>query len=289
MSGCLALLMAACGGTSGPTATPGVVAVVAIENVWGDIARQIGGSHVRVTSVLTDPTADPHTFDADPSAAAAISNASFVIENGLGYDAFADRLLRASSHDRGRVLSVATVVGAHRDANPHLWYDPHSVQSAAAAIAAALSVADSADKASFAHGLRTFLASYQPYVDTVARIKARYARAPVAYTERVPGYLVEAAGLTLATPATFAQAVEDGTDPTPSDVATVDRALTSRAIKVLLYNAQVTSPTTDRVKKLATAHGVPVVGVSETLPAGEPDFQTWQHDQAKALLAALGG
>ena len=288
----LSLLIAGCGDTAtAPAATAhGVVLVVAVENFWGDITRQIGGSHVRVTSILTDPSADPHTYDADPRAAAAISGATFIVENGLGYDGFADKLLNASPSSARKVLTIATAVGASGEGvNPHLWYSPRYVKAGAAAIADQLARADPSDTAGFRQSLEAFLTAYQPYVDTLAAIKAKYAGAPVSFTERVPGYLLDAAGLRLATPATFAQAIEDGNDPSPADVAAIDTAMSGKTVKVLFYNAQVTSPTTDKVKQAAKAGGVPVVGVSETIPGGEPDFQTWQIDQAKAVLAALGG
>jgi zinc/manganese transport system substrate-binding protein len=288
----VSLLCGACGparpAVSGTDRTG--VAVVAVENVWGDIARQIGGNHVRVTSILTDPSVDPHTFDADPRAAAALSAAALVIKNGLGYDTFADKLLASSPSGSRHVLTIAAAVGASgTGVNPHLWYSPIYVQAAAVAITDQLVRSDPAGAADFQQGLRAFRRMYQPYVDTLAAIKAKYGGAPVSFTERVPGYLVLAAGLRLATPATFAQAIEDGTDPSPDDVAAINRAITSKTVKVLLYNAQVTSPATDKVKRAATASGVPVVGVSETIPAGERDFQTWQIDQAKAVFTALGG
>lgn len=262
--------------------------MVALENTWGDIARQIGGARVWVTSVLTDPSSDPHTYDVDPATAASIGTADLVIENGLGYDAFADKLLSAAGRHR-TVLDIANAVHARADANPHLWYDPLSVTRGATAIAAALTRADPPHAADYQAGMRAFHSSYARYPAVLDRIKARYAGAPVSFTERVPGYLLAAAGLQLATAASFAQAVEDGNDPSAADTDAIDRAMTDRSVKVLLYNAQVTSPTTARVQALAKAHGVPVVGVAETIPKGEPDFQTWQTDQANAVLTALGG
>jgi zinc/manganese transport system substrate-binding protein len=284
------LLLAGCSATATPAVKDGVVQVVAIENVWGDIAAQIGGTHVKVTSILKDPGTDPHTFETDPATASAVGGAAFVIENGAGYDDFADKLLDASPRKDREVLSIAKLVGAASGtSNPHLWYSPTYVTKAARTIADRLAAAAPSARASFDAGLASFLASYQRYADVLEQIKATYAGAPVGYTERVPGYLVEAAGLRLATPASFSQSVEDGNDPSPADVQAVDDAMTGRTVKVLLYNAQVTSPVTAKVQQLARAAGVPVVGVSETIPAGAKDFQDWQLTQAQAVLAALGG
>ena len=123
----------------------------------------------------------------------------------------------------------------------------------------------------------------------IDEIKSKYDEQAIAYTERVPGYLVEAAGLRLGTPASFSKAIEDDSDPSPADVAAFDAALKDHKVKALLYNAQVTSPTTQRLKDLARSNGVPIVGVTETMPPGAQNFQTWQADQARALLEALGG
>jgi zinc/manganese transport system substrate-binding protein len=295
-TGCAGLvggvLLAGCG-SAAPFSTPaagGRVAVVAAENVWGDIAAQIGGGHVSVTSIIVDPNADPHSYETDPRGASVVTNASFVIENGAGYDDFIDKLLGTNPNPARDVLSIAQTVGVGgSNPNPHLWYNPDYVTAAARAIETHLAGHDQADAAVFQANLQVFLAAYQPYIDTLAAIRARYSGTPIAYTERVPGYLVDKTMLHLGTPASFAQSIEDGNDPSPVDTAAMDNAMTHKRVEVLLYNAQVTSPATQKVRDLATANGIPVVGVAETIPAGEPDFQAWQIGQAKTILAALGG
>jgi zinc/manganese transport system substrate-binding protein len=295
MTGGVALLalslLAGCGSSpAAATSAGGPLNVVAAENFWGDITSQIGGSHVSVTSIITDPNADPHSYETNPRDAAALSAAALVIENGTKYDTFVGQLLSTNPNASRDVLTVATVVGVSGDnPNPHLWYNPDYVTRAARAIESRLATHDPADAGRFATNLQTFLSAYQPYIDTVHAIKAKYSGAPIAYTERVAGYLVADAGLRLATPATFAQSIEDGNDPSPGDVAVMNAAMTGRLVKVLLYNAQVTSPVTQSVKALATSNGIPVVGVSETIPAGQHTFQSWQIAQARAILTALGG
>jgi zinc/manganese transport system substrate-binding protein len=298
-----ALMAAACSGTTDPGAgnnlpvTPGATShaptgklgVVAAENFWGDIAQQIGGDSVQVTSIISDPNTDPHQYESNARDGAAIAGASFVIQNGEGYDEFINKLLATSPKSDREVLDVATVVGAGHDANPHLWYNPAYVRKAAQAIAAQLAAEDPSHATGFRANLATFLQGEQQVVDVIDQIKSRYAGQAVAYTERVPGYLVEAAGLRLGTPASFSQAIEDDSDPSPADIAAFDVALKDHKVKALLYNAQVTSPTTQRLKDLAKGSGVPIVGVTETMPPDAKDFQTWQADQARALLAALGG
>lgn len=134
-----------------------------------------------------------------------------------------------------------------------------------------------------------FTDSLAPINAAITVIKTKYPGAPASYTERVPGYLVDAAGLKLVTPASFARSIEDGNDPSPADNAAMDAAITGKAIKVLLYNGQVTSPAADAVKRLAQNSGVPVVGVTETLPPSDKDFQAWQLRQITEITTALGG
>jgi len=282
------LALAGCGTPS--AAQTGVVNVVAGENFWGDIVSQIGGDHVNVTSIIDDPNTDPHEYESDNKDAIAIATSQLVVVNGLGYDDFVSKLVDASPSDDRATLTVADVLGVDGDdANPHLWYDTAQLPKVAAAIADALAKADPDDAATFTANAQTFDDSLQPILDVIDQIKAKYAGTEIAYTERVPGYLVEAAGLQLGIPASFTQAVEDDEDPSPKDTAAFDDAIESRTVKVLLYNAQVTDQQTTEIKQLAASSGVPVVGVTETMPPDAHDFQSWQLGQAQQLLTALGG
>jgi zinc/manganese transport system substrate-binding protein len=71
-------------------------------------------------------------------------------------------------------------------------------------------------------------------------------------------------------------------------VAAESDLLTGHQAKLLLYNSQATSPVTESIKSLASRSGVPVVGVSETMPAAR-SFVDWQLGQLNAIEAALGG
>jgi zinc/manganese transport system substrate-binding protein len=243
---------------------------------------------VKVTSIITDPNTDPHEFESNVQDAAAIQDAKVVIINGAGYDDFMAKLIAAGGSTNHSDITVADLVGATSDSNPHLWYNPDYVTKAAQAIESEFAKQRPNDAKTFRANLATFLKGEQQVRDVIAQIKAKYAGTKVSYTEPVPGYLVDAAGLVLGTPASFTRALEDGRDPSPADSAAFENALKSHTVQVLLYNNQVTDSETTRLKALATSGGVPVVGVSETLPPNE-DFQTWQASQARALLAALGG
>jgi zinc/manganese transport system substrate-binding protein len=285
----LAVTGSGCGSSAKPTAGS-VVKVIAAENFWGDIAGQIGGDHVAVRSIISDPSADPHQYESDARDAAAVADARLVIVNGVGYDDSVSKLLSNSSSAGRVVVSIEDVLHVTgNDANPHLWYDLPRVPDAAKAIEQALAAADPGDAASFAANLEKFDASLAPLNRIVNEIKTRYHGAPVAYTERVAGYLLADAGLTIASPSGFSQAIEDGNEPSAGDTKTMDDLISRHRIRALLYNAQATSPVTQRVQDLAHGAGIPIVPVTETLPKNEPSYQAWQQHQLQALLTALGG
>lgn len=289
----LAACSAAAGGgagnglpTAAPTHRPGQLVVVAAENLWGDVAAQIGGARVAVTSILSDPDQDPHEYESTVGDAAFVGAADVVVVNGAGYDPFMGRLLSANPRSGRTTLTVASAAGTRPGANPHLWYDPASVRAAARAMERVFARRLPAHAAEFAAGLRRFLTG-EARVDTVvAAIRRAHAGTKVGYTEPVPGYLVAAAGLRLGTPKAFSIALENGSDPTPGDSAHFEQAIRHRTIKALLLNTQIEDPETVRLASIARSSGVPVVDVTETLPRGQ-HLQTWQADQATHLLRAL--
>ena len=280
------VLLAGCGSTSARSG--GSLNVVAAENVYGNIASQIGGRHVSVKSILTSPTADPHLFEPGTSTGLAVANAKVVIQNGLGYDAFMTKLEDATPDSGGFDLVVADALGIHgADANPHLWYDVPRLDQIAHQVGSAFARQDPTHRGAYRRGERRFERSLAPLRREVSTIRHRFRGAPVAYTEPVPGYLVTAAGLRNLAPKSFTRAIEDGTEPPPSAVAAMEELIVKKRIRVLLYNSQAVSPITARLRDAARAAGIPVVPVTETLPAGL-GFQQWQLDQARALAAALG-
>jgi zinc/manganese transport system substrate-binding protein len=270
------------------TVTNGTLTVVAAENFWGNIASQIGGNHVHVTSIITDPNADPHLYESNAQDASDVASAKVVIVNGVGYDDFMSKLLSASKNSNRQVISAAQILGITSDgANPHLWYDIPRVNLVASQIADGFEAKDPSHKSDYQHNLTTFDQSLQPLLQTINQIKQQYGGTPVAYTEPVPGYLLNAAGLTVKTPEGFAKSIEDGDDPSPADTLGMDNLMTKKQVKVLLYNAQTTSPVTQHARDLANQAGIPVIGVTETLPANEHSYQSWQRDQLDELLKAL--
>src|SRR5436190_17023022 len=277
-------LVSACGSS---TRAGGRLDVVAAENTYGNIASQIGGPHVSVTSLLTSPTADPHLFEPGTSSGLAVAGAKIVLQNGLGYDAFMTRLEDAAPSKSRIVVTMADVLGVHgKDANPHLWYDGPRLDRIATAIAAAFAQADPSHTVAYRRGLHRFERSLAPLGHEVATTRARFGGASVAYTEPVPGYLVAATGLRNLAPDSFTRLIEEGAEPSASAVAAMSTLVSDHRIRLLLYNSQAVSPITARLRTAAQNAGIPVVPVSETLPP-HLTFQQWQLGQARALAAAL--
>lgn len=269
------------------TAKAGGLQVVAAENFWGNIASQLGSPYVHVKSIITDPNADPHLYESNAQDAAAVSSANVVIVNGVGYDDFMNRLLGASQSNNRQVITAQQIFGAAEGGNPHLWYNIPEMPKIASRITDAYIANDPAHKSQYEHNLTAFDASLQPLLKTIASIKQQYGGTPVAYTEPVPGYTLSAAGLDVLTPEGFAKSIEDGDDPSPSDTSALQALITNKSIKVLLYNVQTISPVTENIKSLAKQVGIPVIGVSETLPAKEQSYQAWQLGQLNELAHAL--
>ncbi len=268
----------------------GVIRVVASTNVWGAIAAQVGGDHVVVTSFISDPSQDPHSYEANTQNQLAIKNAGLVIENGGGYDDFMDTMVKAAGNSDAPMINAVTISGktapAGGDLNEHVWYDLPTVDKVAHQIATTLSALDKSNASTFTANASTFTASLTPLQDQIASIRQKHAGAPVAITEPVPGYLLDAAGLTNKTPEEFSKAIEEGTDLAPAVLQETLNLFSSRQVKALVYNEQTTGVATEAVKKAAADAQIPVVPVTETMPDGKT-YTTWMQDQVSALGTAL--
>ena len=267
------------------TAAAEPIKVVAAENFYGDIARQIGGGEVAVASILDNPDQDPHEFEASPSTARAFAEARVVIVNGAGYDEWATKLLNASPSPSRAVVSLATLLHKETGANPHLWYDPAAIPALAKVLAGLFGKLDPVHQADYARRLAMFQQSLEPLAARIAELRARYSGTPVTATEPVFGYMAAALGLHMRNKG-FQLAVMNDTEPGPGAIAAIEKDLRSRAVRVLLYNSQTSEALTRRMQKIAAQSGVPVVGVSETEPPGK-DYQEWMLSQLGALDRAL--
>jgi zinc/manganese transport system substrate-binding protein len=260
--------------------------VVAAENFYGDVAKQIGGDYVDVTAILSNPDQDPHLFEASPKTARALQHAALVVYNGADYDPWMDKLLAASPNAKRTVIAAASLVGAKSGDNPHLWYKPQTMPAVARAVSTALSAADPAHRPQYEANLARFIRSLAPMEARIEQLHQSYAGAPVTATEPVAGYLCDALGLSMRN-ARFQLSVMNDTEPAASDIVRFEQDLRGKRVRVLIYNAQAVSKLTARMLALAKHAGVPIVSVTETQPAGKT-YQEWMSGQIDALARALG-
>jgi zinc/manganese transport system substrate-binding protein len=276
-------------GTSQGAASSSAVPVVASTNVYGDIAERIGGDKVKVTSIMSDPAQDPHSYEASTQNQLALTKAKVVIENGGGYDDFVDRMLK-SGDNSARVINAVKVSGksapAGGELNEHVWYDFSSMGKLADEIAAALAKADPDDAATFTKNAEAFKSKLKPLKAKEAEIKADHGGESVAITEPVPLYMTEASGLKNATPAEFSEAIEEGDDVSPKSLHETLALITGKKVKALLHNEQTSGPQTEKVEQAAKSAGIPRIPVTETLPKGK-DYLGWMTANVDALADAL--
>ncbi|MFJ8630466.1 metal ABC transporter solute-binding protein, Zn/Mn family [Streptomyces sp. NPDC093568] len=295
-AGASLVLLAGCGSSSdhagdAPRSPAGasVIPVVASTNVYGDLAGRIGGDKVQVTSIISDPDQDPHSYEASTQNRLALSKAEVVIENGGGYDDFIDRMLK-SGGSSPELINAVKVSGRTAptggELNEHVWYDFPTVARLAGRVAAALAKADPGDADTFTANAKAFERQLEPLEQKEGRIKADHGGAAVAITEPVPLYMIEAGGLTNATPEEFSEAVEEGDDVSPRTLQDTLALFTGKKVKALVYNEQTSGPQTEKVERAAKSAGIPVVPVTETLPKGK-DYLGWMTANVDALASAL--
>ena len=281
----LGLAALALGGTAFAQGAP--IPVVAAENFYGDVVQQLGGAHVSVTSILSNPDQDPHLFEASPKTARELHRAALVVYNGADYDPWMEKLLAASKNDRRVTIVAADLVGKKAGDNPHLWYDPQTMPAVAKRIVAELDRIDGAHKAEYDANLARFVASLAPIDKKIDALRAKYRGVAVTATEPVAGYLCDAAGLAMRN-ARFQLSVMNDTEPAASDIAAFEQDLRGKRVRALVYNAQAVTKLTERMLGLAKQSQIPSVSVTETQPAGKT-YQQWMSTQVDALAQALGG
>jgi zinc/manganese transport system substrate-binding protein len=287
--------LSGCGG-AGAVATSagssGAIVAVGAENEYANVIEQVGGPYVRVSAIESNPNTDPHTFEASPSVAQVVGEARLVVQNGVGYDTFMERIESASggvgSNSSRRVIDVQKLLGLPESTpNPHLWYGPQTMPVVARAIAAALSALAPAHAAYFKAAAARFQQSLTPWNSELRRFAADFPNTPVATTEPVGDYLLEAAHADVLTPFGLQADVMNGVDPAPQAVTLQNGLLSGRKVKVFLYNQQVTDSLTQTFLAAAKRAGVPVVGVYETMPTPHYDYQSWMLAEVRALRRAV--
>jgi zinc/manganese transport system substrate-binding protein len=270
---------------NGPCPTP-PVAVLAVENFYGNLVQQLGGQCVTVTTILSDPSADPHEFQPTANDIRAFQSASLIVENGLGYDDFADKAV-ATLRNKPQIVRAGDVLGLEVGANPHVWYSASYVDRIRAAITSKLKQVNPDARTYYDAQAAWLEQAFGTYRGLISQISASYGNVPVGSTESIFVDMSYSTGLKLISPPEFMQAISEGNDPSARDVAEFQNQLKGKQVKVLVYNVQTVTTTTERLKDLARQANIPIVGVSETMPLGAQTFQGWQAGQLRLLLNAL--
>jgi zinc/manganese transport system substrate-binding protein len=283
------VLATACSSTSAATGSGGSqVVAVGAENEYANVIGQIGGKYVRVSAIESNPNTDPHTFEASPSVANTVSAAQLVVQNGIGYDTYMNKIEAAAPSSTRKIIVVQNLLGLPDSTpNPHLWYSPRTMPAVAKAVADDLSKMQPAHAAYFAANLHKFDASLQAWYQAIAKFKAAYPGTTVAVTEPVGDYMLQAIGAKILTPFTLQADIMNGVDPSPQDVSLEDGLFTSHKVKVFVYNQQVTDSLTASFLSQAKKDGIPVVGVYETMPVPGYDYQSWMLAEVQALTKAV--
>lgn len=288
LAGVAAITLAGCGAAGDSVhARAGQIIAVGAENQYADVISQIGGRYVAVAAIESNPNTDPHTFEASPSVAETVSEAQLVVQNGVGYDTFMNKIESGSPNPKRRVIDVQTLLGLpNSTANPHLWYSPRTMPAVAAALVKDLTALQPEHAAYFAANARRFDASLKPWLEALRQFAKRYPGAPVATTEPVGDYMLQAAGTRNMTPWVLQADIMNGVDPAPQDITVQKSLFADHRVDVFVYNEQVTDSLTASFLSDAAAAHIPVVGVYETMPRGY-HYQSWMLAEVRALQRAV--
>ncbi|MFC8528464.1 metal ABC transporter solute-binding protein, Zn/Mn family [Nocardia sp. NPDC057227] len=274
-----AFALTACGSSD----DSGKPSVVASTDVWGSVAAAVAGPDAEVESLITDPSADPHSHESSAGETAEIAEADLVVFNGGGYDEFVEQALNGRDTPSVDAYSVRT---DRSEENEHVWYDVTTVATVANRIAAELGRIDAEHAQGYTDRAAEFTGKLAGITAVTDRIAAQRPDTPVLQTEPLAYYLLRAAKVRDLTPAEFQEAIEQETDPAPAAVAATRDLLTGKQVRVLVYNVQTEGRITEDLRGLAQQNSIPVLEVTETLPDGV-DYIAWQTANAEALAAAV--
>ncbi len=287
----LAVAAAGCGTSAVPAASAKsttVINAIGAENEYANVLAQIGGKYVHVSSILNNPATDPHTYESSPSVAQEVSSAQLIVQNGVGYDTFMNKIESASPNASRKLIVVQHVLGLPDSTpNPHLWYDPKTMPAVARAMAAELSALQPAHKAYFQANLKVFDAAIAPLNSAIAQFKAKYPGTTAATTEPVADYLLQAMGINNLTPFSFQADLMNGVDPSPQDISLENGFFTQHKVKIFAYNQQVVDALTTSIRQTAQKARIPVVGVYETMPTPGYRYQSWMLAEVHAIQKAV--
>jgi zinc/manganese transport system substrate-binding protein len=264
------------------------IVAIGAENEYANVLSQIGGKYVSVSAILKNPNTDPHTFEASASVAEEVAKAQLIVQNGVGYDSFMNNIEAASPNSKRKLIVAQDVLGLPTSTpNPHLWYKPTTMPAVAKAMVKDLDKLAPTHAAYFGANLKAFDASLAPWLSAIASFKSKFPHTPVAVTEPVADYLLQAMGANILTPFIFQADIMNGVDPAPEDITLEDNFFTKHEVKLFCYNQQVVDSLTTSIRQVAKNAHVPVVGVYETMPTPGYDYQTWMLAETKAIQSAV--
>ncbi|GEO68914.1 metal ABC transporter solute-binding protein, Zn/Mn family [Levilactobacillus acidifarinae] len=277
------LVMSGCGRTASSAASTSQqpIRVVTSLDFYGEVARAVLGQHGHVTTLIHNPSIDPHDFTPTPLDATAVTHANFVIGNGLGYDGWLDKLVH-STHTPPTFLRVGNdVLHLQNGDNPHVWYRPTTMAQLATTLAKRFSQQAPRYRQAYHRNAQAYIASLQPITHKIDQLKQRSAHQTVAVSEPVFDYALDALGYHRGN-SSFERAVENGTDPSPQAIRQLQTSIRQRRIAFFVNNSQASSKTVAAMVKLAHQSHVPVLNVTETLPHGKT-YRTWMLGQYQQL------
>jgi zinc/manganese transport system substrate-binding protein len=286
----LIFLLSACGSslnTKNVSTSNGTIKVVAAENFYGEVAKAVGGDHVEVTNILNNPNTDPHDYEPTPDVARKVSNSQIIVYNGIGYDSWMDKLINADSSSKSKSITKVAddVMGKKEGDNEHIWYNPDTMPKLAKKLANDLAKIDPSRAQTYQKNAQVFISSLAPLQEKVQKLK-QTSKAKIDVSEPVFDYMANAINLEI-NDEKFSRAIDNGTEPSASDVGQLQSDIKGKNIKLFVYNVQNSSPTVDHLVKMAKSSGVPVIKVTETEPKGK-NYLQWMNDQLDQVAKALG-
>jgi zinc/manganese transport system substrate-binding protein len=276
---------------TGPT---GVVKVLATTNVWGDIAKQLGGDWVEVTVILDDPMQDPHSYEASARDQLAVNDAELIVMNGGGYDDFMTTMIQAA--DEVKIVQMAVPVAesvgesethAHTHDNEHVWYDFDSVGEFSQNFVAALTDIRPESFTDVNKNFDTFKVELDNLKVRLEGLAGHSLGLGVVATEGVGNLMLEHAGFENLTPEALADAIEEEAEVPPAALAKTETLIKNNLVAILITNAQVEDQVSERLRKLAKAEGVPVVQLSELIPEAGMNYFDWMNQVLDQVQEAV--
>lgn len=256
------------------------ITIVASTDFYAEIAKTVVGEHGTATAIIKDANVSPEDYEPTTTVAKKVSGADIVLANGLGYDAWLNKLAKTSKNTK--LIRVGEdVLNKKTGVNPHLWNDPETMSKTANYLATELGKKDPKNRDYYKKNAKKYVASLKPVNDLITKISKKADGQTVAQTEPVFEYMLDALGYKIMD-TDFSEAIEEGNDPSPATLAALKSVITNHKIAFFVNNTQTSSSTVSNLIDLAKKNDIPVVNVTETIPNGE-NYVSWKLKELKAI------